>query len=432
MTTFEAHIREDYQSIEGLALDCHHSGFAMDGSLFTNRAPAARVTRAGLHTGLNNVATLYDEDHFWLVNSLVGCFIANVTDGSIGTITANTDHAVVAVLGGGVGNDWDAGDVYQIYVPRFGNPYQDVAAERPAVSVVDGMREADFTAANSSNMKIPAVHQFSLSDWTIAFDYVTKGAAGATHFVLGFPNMDVHRQNAAGNYGYMYNAVNQNGVGDMAAGAWLAMLDTVAPAGALWTDGVLDLAGTAAQVLIAAGDPAGWIGSDDGVTNFCDIILRGMQMWRRHLSPLEIDFAYDTISPAASHSVYARALMKIHPWLDETGTSPEVSRLNAVEGYPHRYYRATIPTGPAGIPLYRRVQIAAAVDGLVLPDSLLGGDLFDMDCIEYASAGSPHVFQTAGWSAVFDVKVNAEGHYTFAVYREGGGTVVLHLDVVEA
>jgi len=384
------------------------------------------VLRQGTHTGLDNAAVLYDESHFFINNGLIGCFILNVTDSSVGTITANTEHAVTAVLAGGTDNDWDTSDVYQIFVPRFGNPYQDVIAERPVVTSVLGMNEADFTAANSSNLKIPSDHQFSLTDWTVAFDYVAKAAAGVSHYVLGFPNMDIHRQDGAGNYGYMHNAANQNGVGDMTAGVWLSMLDTATPAGTMWRNGLNVLAGTASQVLVAAGDPAGWIGSDDGATNFCDIILRGMQMWRRHLSPLEADFAFDTVSPAASHSIYARALMRIYPWLDETGTSPEISRLNAVEGYPHRYYRATIPTGT-----YRRVQIAAAVDGLVLPDSLLGGDLFDMACIEYASAGSPHVFQSAGWSSVFDVKVDTEGHYTFAVYRDGGGAFVLHLDVVE-
>jgi len=430
MTTFDAHIRTDYTSIEGLVLDCPNGQLAADGSLWTNVAPAARVLRQGTHTGLNNAAVMYDESHFFISNALLGCFILNVTDGSVGTITANTEHAVTAVLAGGTDNDWDTSDVYQIFISRFGNPYQDVVAERPVVTLVGGYNEADFTAANSSNMKIPLAHPFVATDWTVAFDYVTKAAAGVNHFVLGFPNMDVHRQNGAGNYGYMHNAANQNGVGDMAAGVWLSMLDSATPAGTMWRNALNVLAGTASQVLVAAGDPAGWIGSDDGATNISDIILRGMHMWRRHLSPLEIDFLYNTISPAAIAAgmspVYARADMAIYPWLDGTGTSPEISRLNAVEGYPHRYYRATIPTGT-----YRRVQIAAAVDGLVLPDSLLGGDLFDMACIEYASAGSPHVFQSAGWSSVFDIKVNTEGHYTFAVYRDGGGAHVLHLDVVE-
>ncbi|MEA3225148.1 MAG: hypothetical protein U9Q07_04295 [Planctomycetota bacterium] len=427
MTTFDAHIRTDYTSVEGLVLDCPSGQLAMDGSLWTNLAPAARVLREGTHTGTDNAASLYDENHFWLTDSLVGCFILNVTDNSIGTITANTEHAVTAVLAGGTDNDWDTNDEYEIYVPRLGSPYQDIVAERPAVALVGGYREADFTAANSSHFKVPLASQFSLSDWTVAFDYVAKAAVGANHFVLSFPNMDVHRQNAAGNYGYRHNAVNQNGVGDLTAGVWLAMLDTATPAGTMWRNGLNVLAGSATQVLVAAGDPAGWIGSDDGATNFCDIILRGMHMWRRHLSPFEADFVHYTISPAAgSQSVYARAAMAIQPWLDETGTSPEVSRLNAVEGYPHRFYEATIPTGT-----YRRVQIAGAVDGLVLPDSLLGGDLFDIKCIEHASAGVPHVFQSVGWSSVFDIQVNTEGHYTFAVYRDGGGAVVLHLDVVE-
>ena len=426
MTTFDASIRQDYTSIEGLVLDCHHTGLASDGSLWTNRAPAARVIRNGTHTGANNSASLYDNDHFWLTNSLVGCFVWNVTDGSYGTITSNTEHIVVATLSGGTDNDWDTDDVYQITVPRFGNPYQNSATKRPTVAVVGGYKEADFTAANGEHLIIPLDHDFLATDWTIAFDFVRKTATGVDQYILGFPNLDIHRQNAAGNYGYMYNAINQNGVGDMAWGTWITTLDSVTPAGNMYLDGAVSLTGTAAQVVIAAGDPAGYICSDDGVTNYCDIKLRGIQMWRRHFSPLEIDFAFDTVSPAASHSVYSRAVMSIEPWLDETGTSPEVSRLNPVNGVPHRYYKATIPTGT-----FRRIQIAASVDGLVVPDSMLGGSLFDISCIEYPSAGSPHVFQSSGWSSVFDIQVDTEGHYTFVVYRDGGGAHVLHVDVEE-
>ena len=195
----------------------------------------------------------------------------------------------------------------------------------------------------------------------------------------------------------------------------------------MWNDNVSALAGVFAQTAIDSGDPCGWIGSDDGVTNFCDIILSGVHIWRRHVSPLERDFIYDTIdADGTSYSDYARAEMSIGAWTDDTGTSPEVSRINPFSERPHRFYLATVPTGT-----YRRVQIAASVDGLVVPDSLLGGDLFSIDCIEHVSAGVPHVFQDAGWSSVFDIKVKDEGHYTFVVHRDNGGSVVLHLDVEE-
>ena len=426
MTTFDAHIRIDYTDIEGLVLDCHESGLAMDGSLWTNRAPAARVLREGYHTSGNNSASLHDENHFWITNSLVGCFILNVTDGSYAAIVSNTDHVVVGVLTGGTDNDWDEGDVYQIFVPRFGTPYQTSVTKRPTVAVIGGYKEASFSRASSQHLIIPLEHRFLLTDWTIGFDYLRSNPGAPNDFILGFPKLDIHRQNAAGNYGYMYNAVNQNGVGDMGFGVWITMLDSVTPAGTMYKDGVSALAGTAAQVEIAPGDPAGWICSDDGITNFCEITLRGMQMWRRHLSPLERDFAFHTISPEASVSAYNRGTMSIQAWTDDTGTSPEVSRINPVNGVPHRFYRAQIPTGT-----FRRIQIAASVDGLVVPDSMLGGSLFDMDCLEHASAGKPHVFQDAGWSSVFDVQVADEGHYTWAVYRDGGGAHVLHLDVEE-
>jgi hypothetical protein len=426
MTTFNARIRQDYSSVEGLVMDCKHSGLAADGSLWTNEAPAARALRTGTHTGVNNAASLHDEDHFFLSNALVGCFVWNVTDGSFGPITSNTDHVVVAVLAGGADNDWDTGDTYQIFAPRFGNPYQETALQQPVVSQVGGIWQADFTKADSSHLIIPAVHPFLTTDWIVGFDYATKAAVGTDHYVLGFPNMDIHRQDAAGNFGFMYNGINVGGMGDLPARTWLTVLDSLTPSGEMWGDNVSATAGGFTQVAIAAGDAAGFIGSDDGVTNFCDIILRGMHMWRRHLSPLERDFVFDTMGPGGSFADYARATISLGTWTDATGTSPEVSRLNSFTERPQRFYIASVPTGT-----YRRIQIAASVDGLVLPDTLLGGDLFDIDCIEHASPGVPHIFQDAGWSAVFDVQVKEEGHYTFVVHRDNGGSMVLHLDVIE-
>ncbi|MDY6835541.1 MAG: hypothetical protein SVY53_12150 [Chloroflexota bacterium] len=68
----------------------------------------------GTHTGANDAAILTDASSTWRVNELVGGTVYNTTDGSSGTITANTGTTVTATLSGGTDDDWDTGDVYYI------------------------------------------------------------------------------------------------------------------------------------------------------------------------------------------------------------------------------------------------------------------------------------------------------------------------------
>jgi hypothetical protein len=426
---FEAKIRTGYKDVEGIVLDCYHSDLAADGSLWTNRAPAARVLRSGTHDGANNSATLVDTTAYWRANALVGLIAYNITDGSMGLVTANSSNAVTAALAGGGDNDWDTGDTYALVTPRFGNPYQDVVARRPAVTTPAGYTQATFDRTNSEFMNIPLAYDIIAGSWTAAFEYLTVAASGANnHPILVFPNWSIWRQNAAGNYKYRHGAVDVNGVGDMAAGAWVLGW-TAAATAALYRNGSSVLAGSASNQEIAAADPAGYIAADTGAGgNFCDIILRAMAIWRRRMSPLEIDFVFRTISPEFDYAVQDRAAMSDPPgtWTDDTGaTAQEVSRINPTTYAQHRFYMAQFPAGTQ-----RRIQISASIDGLVVPDAELGAPpkLFEMKCIEHASAGHPAVYQDAGWSAIWDVEINTEGHYTFAVYREGSGTVVLHLD----
>ena len=56
-------------------------------------------------------------DESWTVDVFVGLPIGNDTDGSSGTITANTATTVTGTLSGGTDNDGDTGDAYTI-IPR--------------------------------------------------------------------------------------------------------------------------------------------------------------------------------------------------------------------------------------------------------------------------------------------------------------------------
>lgn len=78
---------------------------------------ASELPPRGTHTGGMGVALLTDAAaHFPIPNGLVGQVVHNVTDGSFGTITANTLTTITAVLVGGTDNLWDTGDEYLIGV----------------------------------------------------------------------------------------------------------------------------------------------------------------------------------------------------------------------------------------------------------------------------------------------------------------------------
>jgi len=69
---------------------------------------------SGSHTGANNASVLTDSGQSWTTDEFVGQKVVNTTDGSAGTITANTATTITATLAGGTDNDWDTNDNYII------------------------------------------------------------------------------------------------------------------------------------------------------------------------------------------------------------------------------------------------------------------------------------------------------------------------------
>ncbi len=70
---------------------------------------------AGTHTAANHLTIMTDAVAHFIANELVGLTIVNVTDGSSGVVTANTETTVtVAALAGGLLNQWTTGDAYSI------------------------------------------------------------------------------------------------------------------------------------------------------------------------------------------------------------------------------------------------------------------------------------------------------------------------------
>ena len=92
-------------------------------------------TAAGNHDGANGAAILTDSGESWTINQLIGKTINNTTDGSSGTVTANTATTITAILSGGTDNDWDAADAYTI-TPVGLN--QAIAQNERAILTFDG------------------------------------------------------------------------------------------------------------------------------------------------------------------------------------------------------------------------------------------------------------------------------------------------------
>lgn len=86
-----------------------------------------KIFGLGIITGADdtsvNAAFLTDTTASWTIDEHVGKTISNTTDGSSGTITANTATTVTATLSGGTEDDWDSGDAYSIGASANGAPH---------------------------------------------------------------------------------------------------------------------------------------------------------------------------------------------------------------------------------------------------------------------------------------------------------------------
>jgi len=166
----------------------------------------------------------------------------------------------------------------------------------------------------------------------------------------------------------------------------------------------------------------------DHFSHYLDGYLDGLHVWSRGLSPLERDFVWNSVNEdGISYAVQSRAVVGTQVWTDVTGdaNANQLSRVRSAISVPERFN--LVSTAGA----YKRIQIAASIGGLVLPDSALGGNLFTIDWVvvpgnplEY-----PQLYQDAGWSAVFDCRLRKSGHYVARIDRTNGGAVYIHFDV---
>ena len=300
----------------------------------------------------------------------------------------------------------DPGDVVTYAGGRFGDPHQLIAARQPAIVLTGGGQkrvEFDRTTQQFFDVEIPAQLALDPGGLTVGYQF-TKGSNAANSQVIfddgGQGQLAVTRRNGGG--------LARIAIGGAAAfGPATDHPDGVSIA---YGDGATALdwryQNTALAAAVAANTSqftpgAGFVGRDTG-GNYLDGILDCIHVWMRTLSPLERDFAWQLISEdGIAYNTDVRATMTVRLWTDVTGdlAQGQINRLRSAIGADPHYKFASIING--GAPA-RRIQIAASVDGLVLPDADLGGDLFTLDWLEVPGGPPqyPPVVQTPGWSAV--------------------------------
>lgn len=401
---------------------------------WTNAAPMRRAEFSGVHDGGDNESDLGDSSSPWIGRNLVGMVVYNTTDGSMGTITANDDDSVTASLSGGTDNDWDDGDAYVIAEPRFGDAYSEAENYQPVARTVSGYRLLEFTRNLSTRVYVPLTRAFPDTWWTLALE-LWKGSDNSNSqvaFEMDSSGVVIWRRSAAGVAAIEHGSGATAGVVDHPDGS-AALRGIPTNDVDYYQAGTVLINGTpvaAAAVDVAVADDAIWIGgsSAGAGSNFFDGRLRTVKLFARAMSPIEIDFLFQTMAADGDDdSVQDRVTVALRIWTDETDdTGDRYSRVPSNQIAPQRFVVATVDG-------HARIQLAAAVNGKVVADSELGSKLFSLCWIE-TPGYQPLVSQDSGWSAVFDLTLKAEyeGHYCCMISREDGGGAIVHFDVEAA
>lgn len=99
-------------------------------------------------------AFLTDTTASWTIDDLIGLKVLNKTDGSEGTITDNTATTVTATLSGGLNNNWDAGDIYEIVINLDTNDqivYEEATSLGGTISAMSTKGVPTITGASGSH-----------------------------------------------------------------------------------------------------------------------------------------------------------------------------------------------------------------------------------------------------------------------------------------
>ena len=316
---------------------------------------------------------------------------------------------------------------------RFSNPKQTDQALQPALALTGGGDfRVQFDRARSTFLVTELLaDELPDGDSPLACAYqFTKGGDASNNQVIldATATLIVSRRNAAGDAEVDDSTSLTTVAGDHADGTFV--YTGQAASTSLWErDGAAYGTG-ASDPLNSLEDSAPLHIGRNLAGNYLDGTLDSIHLWAMELSPLTIDFIWQTLNQdGTDFATQLRGPMNNVIWTDLTGDAllDQFNRLRPQTGFPHRYIRVDLPNAPAP----HRVQVAAAVNGIVEPDANLGGELFTYSFAEIPGPPfiTPSVIDDVGWSAIADFDLDVEGHYTLVVSRLNGGGVVLHFDV---
>lgn len=306
---------------------------------------------------------------------------------------------------------------------RYTTPEQLDVTIQPELQILGPSRKVKFTGTEFLKGSIPVALPETVRGLSFAFNFTPDGPDTPTQVIYDDGTQRISRVRAGGD-------------GEFKIGS------NAVPFGAGLNDAVYLVSGSPADLYYSelntfnntvVGASVGQLGPGDfylGRAVGGDYLVGSIgsfHAWTRELSPLERDFVFLTLSDdnTTMFTANSYAYLTNEVWTDATGTSGtnEIVRVrpqNAV--FPHFKLARKTGLSPA------RVQIAASEDGLVKPDSELT-ETFHLHWVEYPGVTAPAIIQDAGWSSVFDCAVRFAGHYCARVWRNDGGSVLLHFDV---
>lgn len=315
--------------------------------------------------------------------------------------------------------------------PRYRNAVQADESAQGTVGSNGFIPHVTFDSALSEHMTLDMDGDFGAqkSDYTYAFEIdVLGGDATVNQSIFGADEVDLYAVGTPNtNLGYRLDATSDFDGGPTPANT-VTLYQQRAANTFRWENGVNVHTGASAIVTLgdSSANPVATLAGNNSGGGFFDGNLRNLRVWNRVLQDLEIDLAFQGLAsdPAVDHSVTGLATITTKVWDDGTAAIP---RVNPTLRAPHFFLQAAIPAGGTGF-----IHLEATINGVVLPDSGLGGDLFIVTAIETPDGVQPQSGASQfGWSALQFVRLEAEGHYTLELRRTSGGAIIFHIDVVE-
>jgi len=324
--------------------------------------------------------------------------------------------------------------------------YAELRSRQPQIATLGGQKRLKFVKAQKQYLRFDIENQnVSVSDptyWTgevIAFQFEPVLNTGK-QTILASPAGLVMNRDTFNDIGKAFfhgsGIVVPDLVNPLPAGRWMFKNPGSGAGKMSWSRDGESTSGLSVNDGVNAPLPSysAFIGKsdeEDPIDEYLDGYLDSMHIWKRRLSPLELDFIWKTIDEnGVSYAQEIRAPVVTRVWTDATANplNTQIDRVRSSSSSALYYKLATVSNN--GDPA-KRVQIAASVNGFTRPDSQLGGKLFSLYWVEVPGSVPAHpvVVRDTGWSSVFDCLVSRAGHYCAAISRPDGGSVYLHFDV---